>query len=50
MIVRHQEARSEIFLEAEREIAKMLAENLLGKFKAAEEYKEIAGELLFEDD
>lgn len=31
---------------AEREASKMLAENLLGRFKATDEYKELAGELV----
>lgn len=44
-----QEGRSRVFHEAEREIAKMLAENLLRKFKATVEYKEVAGDLLFEE-
>ena len=43
-----QEGRDGIFLEAQREIAKMLAENLLSKFEATTDYKEVAGELLFE--
>jgi len=37
----------EIFSLAEKEIAMMLADNLLLKFKASDEYKEIAGDLLF---
>ncbi|CAM9727516.1 unnamed protein product [Ectocarpus fasciculatus] len=40
--------RENIFLPAEKEISKMLAENLLSNFKATAEYKEIAAELLFE--
>lgn len=38
----------EIFSLAEKEIAVMLADNLLLKFEASPEYKEIAGDLLFE--
>lgn len=33
---------------AEREICKLLAENLLGKFETTDEYKELADELIFE--
>eukprot|EP00752_Nemacystus_decipiens_P013004 g11505.t1 len=40
--------RSNIFLAAEKEIAKMLAENLLSKFKITPEYKELAGDMVFE--
>lgn len=43
-----QEERENVFEQAEKEISKMLAENLLGKFKATDEYKELAGELVFE--
>ncbi|CAM9757068.1 unnamed protein product [Ectocarpus fasciculatus] len=42
------ESREHIFLRAEKEISKMLAENLLSKFKATDEYKEVADELIFE--
>ena len=48
VIFRQQEGRRRVFLEAEREIAKLLSENLLEKFKATDEYKEIARELFFE--
>ncbi|CAN0409712.1 unnamed protein product, partial [Ectocarpus sp. 12 AP-2014] len=41
------ESRMEIFSLAEKEVAMMLADNLLLKFKASDEYKEIAGDLLF---
>ena len=37
-----------MFGPAEREISKMLAENLLSKFKTTGEYKELAGELVLE--
>lgn len=37
-----------MFGPAEREIAKMLGENLLSKFKATGEYDELAGEIVFE--
>lgn len=43
-----QDDRENIFLAAEREIAKMLAENLLNKFKTTPEYKELAGDMVFE--
>lgn len=43
-----QEERENVFEQAEKEISKMLAENLLGKFKATDEYKELARELVFE--
>ena len=42
------EDRMLVFLHAEKEIAKMLADNLLVKFKATDEYKEVAGELMSE--
>lgn len=44
-----QDDREKIFLMAEREIAKMLAENLLNKFKFTKEYKEVVGDTFFED-
>lgn len=43
-----QDDRENIFLAAEREIAKMLAENLLNKFRTTPEYKELAGDMVFE--
>lgn len=43
-----QESRKDVFGAAEREIVKILSENLLSKFKTTEEYKELAGELVFE--
>ena len=48
VLLYRQDGRSGVFHAAEREIAKMLAENLLSKFKATPEYKEVAGDLLFE--
>lgn len=47
-LLRRQEGRSGIFLEAEEEIVQILAENLLSTFKATAEYEEVVGELLFE--
>lgn len=43
-----QDGRTNIFFRAEKEIAKMLAENLLENFKATSEYKELAGDMVFE--
>lgn len=37
-----------MFGPAEREISKMLSDDLLRKFTASDEYKEVAGELVFE--
>ena len=48
VLLHRQEGRSGVFLQAKREISKMLAENLLNKFKATAGYKEVAGDLLFE--
>lgn len=43
-----QEGRENIFLVAEREIAKMLAENLLDKFMATAQYHELVGDMVFD--
>lgn len=43
-----QDERENVFQLAEREMSKMLAENLLNRFKATEEYVEIARDLVFE--
>ncbi|CAM9285187.1 unnamed protein product [Ectocarpus sp. 12 AP-2014] len=40
-----QEGRADVFLPAEKEISKMLAENLLDKFKTTDEYKELVGDI-----
>eukprot|EP00752_Nemacystus_decipiens_P005641 g5104.t1 len=42
------DGRKNIFSAAEKEITKMLADNLLEKFKATAECKEIAGDMIFE--
>jgi len=36
-----QKGRELIFLQAQKQISSMLAQNLLDKFKATEEYKEV---------
>lgn len=43
-----QESLEAIFRPAEKEVAKMLAENLLNKFKATAAYKEIIGAMELE--
>ena len=43
-----QECRESVFLPAQKEIFKILEANLFGKFKATEEYREFADELVFE--
>ncbi|CAN0386259.1 unnamed protein product [Ectocarpus sp. 12 AP-2014] len=42
-----QDDRANIFFQAEKEIANMLAENLLNTFKATAEYKELVGDVDF---
>lgn len=44
----HQVAREDIFQLAEKEITKILADNLLSRFKATAEYNEISADILFE--
>lgn len=41
-----QESRKNVFNLAEKEITKMLGDNLLDKFKATPDYKEIVGDVV----
>lgn len=43
-----QDGRENVFLLAEKEVASMLADNLLYRFKVTEEYKDVVGDLLFD--
>lgn len=42
-----QDDRANIFFQAEKDIANMLADNLLNTFKATNEYKELVGNIEF---